>query len=655
INKDPRDVALESLPFTNSAYLRYNNELWYVRKHLNWFQKQLEKIGLLKQRRLLKKVQGRALERFDQGMELYSKPYQHLSDRKIELAGLLTGHTHRTAWQQFLHYFANFCVGFMAIGCGISTAATFISLNLMTGGAATAIAAIFFLTGAAVNWWIFKRYVSPVLINLFGREKFFVNEKGETLSLTKKAAMIIALIFSLSVGITYAGLTYVSTIALPATFSFLGAISIALPPVAGLLAAVAFFCMTALMLKDIADLIKKVDVWGEIVKFCKNMVDTDPNLDQNKVNGEPKSRPRIIAERFLTTFFTAVFIPVACLGLYMTMNACVPGVKAILLNVIPSAAEMTASIVSLGFAFIGQIPFGIATAIETICKCVPGFFQNVSDFYHYAADKIHGKKREPKKIDPATVIQKGETAPKPDSLLVAEIKEGCVVGNASGNGVISLAGATSTNSTFWVIIAFISGFFNSFSAGKPAVSNRPKVPSVLPDSGVMKALGGSPDISDAKDVVPKTVSRDNEMFIKGQQSAAAIQGRMLPIPLQLQKEIRSNTYDSKASYRNMKENLQPPSESPMAEDKSTEDNAEAKSTKDKLVFRSQPIALGARALLNAPFESPTSTLESSSALFSKLNAHAVELKKKRIKKTCDDMAMDYNKDFSKQRIIAGAA
>jgi len=355
------DLDPEKLPIRNAAYVRAGDELWYVRKNKTWVQKLLSFCGLRKTEILIGKVQDQDLARFDFHRKTTESQHRQLTENEIEMAADLSGYQHRTVWQSFLANLGNFCVGFIAAGCGISTAAAFLSLNILTGGLAIVGALILFATGTAVNWWIFKRYVAPVLIGLFGKESFLVDEEGKELSLGKKIAMGVAVLFATSVGVTFAALTYTSTLGL-----------VAFPPLAAVLAGVTFVCLTALMLKDIADLIKKKDVFGECYKFLKNMVDTNPELAQNRdAQNNPKSHGRILGERITTVILTAIFVPLACFGLYMTMNACVPGVQAILIEKIPSAAATIANVVSLGFAFIGQIPFGIQTALQTIEKIVP--------------------------------------------------------------------------------------------------------------------------------------------------------------------------------------------------------------------------------------------------------------------------------------------
>lgn len=516
---DPETFDPAILP-TEAAYLRHKGKLWYVRRRLNPFQKFLSFFGLVKQRRVI--VNNLSMERFDEvfyDRKLQGRKfYQHLSDEDIELVSLLTGHTHRTAWQKFLHYFGNFCVGFIALGCGISTAATFIGLNIVTGGLATVIAALFFFAGAAVNWWIFKRYVSPVLIALFGQEKFFVDEKGKPLSIEKKIAMVIAVLLSLSVGITFAGLTYVSTLALPMTFAFLGAVSFALPPVAALLAAVTLICMTALMLKDIAALIKKENIRTEIKNYFVSLFCRTLPRDAGK------STARVAIERTTSVLLTAVLVPLAIVGLFMTMNACLPGVKTILMSWIPSLSEGAAlgiaTFVSLVPAFIGQIPFGVQTVCQTIDKIVSGISNGLAKLYQKVTGAHKASSEEP--APRGSTVEPGEAAAQPDSIGVKVIKVFSAITNGVGNGVIAMAGAVGA---FWSWIALGSGTENSFCAGIPAVLSSKKLPEFkgpekLFAEKTQAVLGQSPAIPVA---IPeqKTSAVSEEFFIpkRGSQDA----------------------------------------------------------------------------------------------------------------------------------------
>lgn len=434
------------LDITNAAYVRYHEELYYFNKKTN-------------ELRLLKLTENE-LSRFDTELQVLANNNRRLSDEELNLIESLTGHLHRTRLQKFLAGFGYFCSALMAVGCGVSTAGTFIALGLTTGGLAWVLAGTLFLASTAVNWWIFKRYVSSVLIDFFGKENFFVDEEGKPLSPLKKWAMGGALVLSLCVGATFAALTYSSTFTLSVGLPFLAVIAPAFPYIAAVLLGVTLVSMTALMLKDIATLIKKNDVLGECKKFLKDLVNTDPELPQNR----GKSRGRILGERITTVTLTALFLPLACLGLYMTMKACVPGLQAILLETMPRLPVLTAgaiaTTVSLGFAFVGQIPFGIQTAFQTVANIVPAAFQGVAKLFK--RDQGENAQPDQRAVTPSERESTAALAWKTVKLIGVGI-------NAIGNGLISMIGATGSSVVRYV--AFMSGMANSAFAGIPAVLN----------------------------------------------------------------------------------------------------------------------------------------------------------------------------------------
>jgi len=476
-----KDFNADQLPFRNAAFLRHKDQIWYLRKNNTRLQEFLTWLGLRKMQTLIKKMSQDHIEHFDAELQTAATRHRELSDADLKKIAQITNFHHRTLWQRALNGFGLFCVGFIALSCGISTAAMFIGANMMTGGGATAIAAAFFFTGAFVNWKIFMRSTGPVLIDLFGREKFLVDEKGKPLSGAKTGAMVMAGVLSLSVGLTFAGLTYVSTLALPAVFGFLGAVSVALPPVGAALAVVTFICMTALMFKDISDLFKKTDVVGEVIKFLKGMVDIDPESPQNK----GKSLGRIIFERGLTIAMTVAFLPLAGFGLYMTQNTCAPGVKEILVNWIPRAADAVSQFVCLGLAFLGQIPFGIASTVDAIGKFAPALSRlldgkkakqpavavaNRGEIRILSHDlAVHAAKILAEEKLTAVKSAKAKAAPKvgpqPDSVATKVVNMGNVVVNGVGNGV--LAGAGTTNPAMR-LLGIIAGTINSITAGTQA-------------------------------------------------------------------------------------------------------------------------------------------------------------------------------------------
>lgn len=342
--------------------------------------------------------------------------------------------------------------GIIAIGSGVSTAAAFVTLNLVSAGLASyIIAGLIFSAGALMNWYINKNAVPEVLVDIFGKGRLFQGlmevAKGQPLSQKKKAAMWVGFLLALSVGITNGVLTYGSTFSLSTAFGFLAAISPAFPPIAGILAGVTLICLTALMLKNIAAVIKTKDIVKTCVDFLRNLVSTDPKLPHN----EGKSRRRILAERITTTVLTIVALPLAGLGLYMTMNACAAGAKAFLLKNIPKASlvavEIASKTISLGLALLGRIPFTVKNTIRTISKLFSG-----------------------KELVKAGVAGQPVVQPKLSSsaqalyvLKAVGLYSLCVV-NAVGNGLISIVGGGGPDRAE-SMLAGAGGTWNSFVAG----------------------------------------------------------------------------------------------------------------------------------------------------------------------------------------------
>jgi|GEM_PF-7040652 len=439
---------------TNAAYVRCKDKL----------DDALYYVTPLEVYRLSEKSKGR-LARLDQVLKTDSSQHRKLADKELTQIKEITNHSHITPWQKVLSDFGLLCSAIMAVGCGVSTAGTFISMNIATGGLASVIAAMLFVSGTAVNWWIFKRYVSPVLIALFGREKFMVDENNNPLEISQIVMLGIAIALATSVGITFAALTFTSTFDLVLAFPFLTAIGPALPYVAGLLAGVTLICMTALMLKDLADLIKA----GNIIQNCKNFLTNLFSANPNAIENKGKSPTRVKWERNFRVTLSFLFIPLACIGLFMTMSACAPGVKEILLHNIPlisaRVADGLAKFISLGLAFAGQIPFGITTAFETLASISKTIFGTGS--------------QEVKSVVREKPISTGEK-------IWNRIRLAAVFSNASGNGGISAKGAGANNPGL-ATLAFVCGTATSAFAGIPAVTAKSKL---------MKPLLNNPPMRD---------------------------------------------------------------------------------------------------------------------------------------------------------------
>ncbi len=278
-----------------------------------------------------------------------------------------------TTRQAFVHCLAKVLAATIAVGSGITTAAAFVSLNIVTGGIPTIIgAALFFFAGFTVNWHINKENVPPVLVDIFGAgwpfQGLMEKARGTPLATWKRGAMWFGILLALGVGFNNCVLTYASTFSLSTAFGFLAVISPAFPPLAAILAVVTFICLSCTMLNTIRGLLKTENVREKIWDFLYNLYSPDPTLPHNL----GKRTWQIYLERGLAILFTLLAVPLAVFGLFMTMNAQAAGAKVSILKVIPNASvaavELASKIISLGLAFLGRIPFTIKNVFTTLAK-----------------------------------------------------------------------------------------------------------------------------------------------------------------------------------------------------------------------------------------------------------------------------------------------
>lgn len=254
-----------------------------------------------------------------------------------------------------------------SIACGIINASALIILNIFGGGVFTYIlAAILFCAVVAMNIKMLRNSVPEILIKMFGNDRFFQGftetTDGQPLSTIKKIAMLFGFILALAAGATFGVLAYSSTFSLITAFSILGALSVAFPPIAVFFAAITLVCMTALMLDAIVKVIQMDNMIKKAKLFLYDLIDTNPLLLRN-IN---KSHGRIVIERAMTLLLTTIALPLAAVGLYMTMNACSIGLSALLTKVphaMAGAVDVAAKFIVFGLALIGQIPFIFRNAV----------------------------------------------------------------------------------------------------------------------------------------------------------------------------------------------------------------------------------------------------------------------------------------------------
>lgn len=178
-----------------------------------------------------------------------------------------------------------------------------------------------------------------------------------------------------------------------------------------------------------------------------------------KLGQRYKPQWQVYVERALTIMATAAFLPIALLGLFMTQNACAPGVKAILLGAIPQASAMVVDIISniicLGLAFVGQIPFVVSTAFQTITA-----FFNTSTIINNSNSWIQNNAKALDMKSQVAALSLVEKLQLNTLYLLAFI-------NAVGNGFISMIGMSA--SVILRGLAGIGGWWNSFTAGSSSI------------------------------------------------------------------------------------------------------------------------------------------------------------------------------------------
>lgn len=165
-----------------------------------------------------------------------------------------------------------------------------------------------------------------------------------------------------------------------------------------------------------------------------------------------KSKQQIILARALTLFFTLLALPLAALGVFMTMNASALATQAFLLRTIPSASILVVAVISkvlgLGLAFIGRIPFTCRNAIGTI--------------NHFLDLEL--EKRDIKAQQQAAKARGFSWRHLWADFKTATLYFLCFI-NAIGNGFIAMVGAGRTLGPEIGVVIGIAGTGNSLNAG----------------------------------------------------------------------------------------------------------------------------------------------------------------------------------------------
>lgn len=216
------------------------------------------------------------------------------------------------------------------------------------------------------------------------------DEFKKPITLARKAALILGVVFAISVGATIGALIYLFSYTLLAILPF-AFLPLAFTLIVILLAASAFICVSALMLKNIIIMIQTENLLSKCFLKCKDVFNfsTDPNLPHNQ--GKPFWR--IIFERVLTIGLLILFLPASILGLYFVMNSSAPGLGLLLLKIpgaIPIVVDWVSKAIALGIAFIAQIPYTVRTTFLSIASTFEKYDQkkHTKSYFLYQFSRI---------------------------------------------------------------------------------------------------------------------------------------------------------------------------------------------------------------------------------------------------------------------------
>lgn len=170
------------------------------------------------------------------------------------------------------------------------------------------------------------------------------------------------------------------------------------------------------------------------------------------ISHKTKSHAQVITARVLTILLTIIALPLAALGVFMTMNACAAATKVFLLKTIPRAAvavvDTVSKILGLGLAFLGRISFTFRNIIRTIAH----FFDTALDKKPWGIKKYQAVKGDSIWKQMWGILK---------NIILYFL---CLI-NAIGNGLIALVGADRTAGPAWGAAIGTAGTINSLSAG----------------------------------------------------------------------------------------------------------------------------------------------------------------------------------------------
>jgi hypothetical protein len=268
-----------------------------------------------------------------------------------------------------------------ALSCGINTAAAL--ATLVGGPVFYVLAGVLCICTTYANY----RMGANDLSNTF-REGFSAlfrknkpkDENGveiddgkpaDYLSRRRRIFVGVGIFLSTGLGLMFAALTFQSTIGLVAAFSFLGAVSVALPPLGIVLGIFTFAYMAIVMSRAFSQIAKTENITQKIIDIGKSLVYRQSPRDDGK------SEARFIAERVIANTVLAILaggvISLIVIGQIFTLGACASGFATVLGHM--NAASLSLStldtisrVVAFSFGLASQIPFILKTSFNPIIR-----------------------------------------------------------------------------------------------------------------------------------------------------------------------------------------------------------------------------------------------------------------------------------------------
>lgn len=394
--------AITSLNLTETNDLRrVNNKLALAAFMAAWKESYLKdidiskgqlraKAGLEKSTRHAINLGLLALDRLaitNENVEILTNLQQVKEDYDLPATAAINGYM--TTRQKVLSGLGKFLAFFVALSSGLMTAVAIIT-TLGATWPILLIATVLFTAGTYVNFKAFKSAIPNFLLSIAGKDRLFAgitryfNKIGEVkhLSLGRKFLLAGALVFSSTVGITFAALTYSAIVSLGSipllSFLSVGVIAAALPPVGIVLAAVTAFGMIALMARSFIALLQTENLKETFIKPFSTIAKIfQKEAEANK----DKSALRLAIEKIITYTVVGIVATAGLVGLGLFSYTCSLSVADFLtkmLYVAPNVATGVGFAVGMGLAFVGQIPFIVEAAALMTAKMASYFRDGVA-------------------------------------------------------------------------------------------------------------------------------------------------------------------------------------------------------------------------------------------------------------------------------------